>query len=452
MDESKNIIDASPTKELFISMLVKDLELKDAIGDLVDNSVDGARRMIGTGETPLAYGGNEKYDDLFIKIEATTDCFKITDNCGGIPADLARDYAFRFGRPPNMPTITHSLGQFGIGMKRALFKLGKKFKIESTSINSHFVVEVDVDEWKEKPEWNFTFDDIKEDLPEEDTKDNRGTIITVTDLHEDVAEQFNLENFINELIKELRYEQLYNISKGLKITVNGNPLDAPQFKLLQSDCFKTLYQKETLGKIHVKIYAGASERDLDAGGWYIFCNDRLILGPEQSEITGWGDKRPTRIPKYHSQFDRFRGYVFFDADDASLLPLNTTKTNMDTDSRIFQRIRQQMISLMRPIINFLNRLHDEGVQYQRQEIDDNPLEKATDSADLVELSNIETTENKGIYGPKCSITTSRLKVGTIQYTKPLSEIEEAKQVLEVSTNKEVGEKTFEYFMDREVNE
>ncbi|MBC8234778.1 ATP-binding protein [bacterium] len=441
---NENIINASPTKELFISMLVKDLELKDAIGDLVDNSVDGARRM----------RGNEKYNDLFIEIEAKKDYFKITDNCGGIPADLARDYAFRFGRPPNMPTITHSLGQFGIGMKRALFKLGKKFKIESTSINSRFTVEVDVDEWKKLTDWNFTFDDIEEDLLEKETKGKQGIIITVPDLHEDVAEQFKLENFINELIKELRYEQLYNISKGLKITVNGNPLDAPQFKLLQSDCFKTLYHEETLdkGKIHVKIYAGASERDLDAGGWYIFCNDRLILGPEQSEITGWGVKKPTRIPKYHSQFDRSRGYVFFDADDASLLPLNTTKTNMDTDSRIFKRIRQQMISLMRPIINFLNRLHDEGGQYQRQEIDDNPLERATDSADLVELSNIETTKNKGIYGPKRSITTSRLKVGTIQYTKPLSEIEEAKQVLEVSTNKEVGKKTFEYFMEMEVNE
>jgi DNA topoisomerase VI subunit B len=195
MDESKNIIDASPTKELFISMLVKDLELKDAIGDLVDNSVDGSRRM----------RGNEKYDDLFIKIEATTDCFKITDNCGGIPADLARDYAFRFGRPPNMPTITHSLGQFGIGMKRALFKLGKKFKIESTSSTSRFVVEVNVDEWKKLTKWNFTFDDIKEDLPEEDTKGKRGTIITVTDLHEDVAEQFNLGNFISELISTMSH-------------------------------------------------------------------------------------------------------------------------------------------------------------------------------------------------------------------------------------------------------
>jgi len=34
-----------PTKDLFISMLVKDLSLEDAIHDLIDNSVDGAKRL-----------------------------------------------------------------------------------------------------------------------------------------------------------------------------------------------------------------------------------------------------------------------------------------------------------------------------------------------------------------------------------------------------------------------
>ena len=44
-----NTIDASPTKELFILMLTRDISLIPSIIDLVDNSVDGARRIKGDG-------------------------------------------------------------------------------------------------------------------------------------------------------------------------------------------------------------------------------------------------------------------------------------------------------------------------------------------------------------------------------------------------------------------
>jgi len=36
-----------PTKELFITMLVKDITIRDAIGDLVDNSVDAIKKNSG---------------------------------------------------------------------------------------------------------------------------------------------------------------------------------------------------------------------------------------------------------------------------------------------------------------------------------------------------------------------------------------------------------------------
>lgn len=38
-------INASPTKELFIFMLTRDVQLSRAIIDLVDNCVDGANRL-----------------------------------------------------------------------------------------------------------------------------------------------------------------------------------------------------------------------------------------------------------------------------------------------------------------------------------------------------------------------------------------------------------------------
>src|SRR5262245_41894378 len=113
MAADPNLIEAEPTKDLFIYILTKDIPLTRAILDLVDNCVDGARRLRNGGD----------YTRLQIRIEAKPDVFKIVDNCGGIPVDIARRYAFRFGRPAEMPATPRSVGQFGVGMKRALFKL-----------------------------------------------------------------------------------------------------------------------------------------------------------------------------------------------------------------------------------------------------------------------------------------------------------------------------------------
>ena len=62
------------------------------------------------------------------------------------------------------PSTPHSVGQFGVGMKRALFKLGSKFRIESTTETSRFVVEEDVNEWKARGEWQFHFKELEENL------------------------------------------------------------------------------------------------------------------------------------------------------------------------------------------------------------------------------------------------------------------------------------------------
>ena len=131
-------VHAEPTKEFFIEMLVRDIALTRAIIDLVDNSVDGARRKRPKGQ----YGG------LWIEITANEREFEAKDNCGGIPLETARRYAFRFGRPDGMKATPHSVGQFGVGMKRALFKLGARFRVVSSTANEQFEIDQDVEEWR----------------------------------------------------------------------------------------------------------------------------------------------------------------------------------------------------------------------------------------------------------------------------------------------------------------
>ncbi len=150
----QTLINASPTKEFFIHMLTRDIPLTRAILDLVDNSVDGARRFRPAGD----------YDRLWVRMELDAQHFRIADNCGGIPVDVARDYAFRFGRPKEAEGTPGSMGQFGVGMKRTFFRLGRHFVVRSITTESRFTVDVDVDKWMadgESPEkWHFKFSEL----------------------------------------------------------------------------------------------------------------------------------------------------------------------------------------------------------------------------------------------------------------------------------------------------
>ena len=436
MVSDKRIIDARPTKDFFIHMLVKDIELTRAIIDLVDNCVDGALRT----------RPSRNYEGLEVRIEATPLVFRIVDNCGGIPIDLAQKYAFRFGRPEDMPQIPHSVGQFGVGMKRALFKLGSKFRIESKTENSQFVVEEDVDEWKAREEWEFHFKELKvglRDVPPEEC----GTIITVAPLQESVAQDFRLENFINRLRLEIREAHQERMEYGLSISLNGIPLKAHPMELLSSDVLRPAFLGEKFTQngrsVDVKVYAGISKSSPAEAGWYIYCNGRMVMGADQTLTTGWGEGGEHTIPRIHNQYARFRGFAFFDSDDAGLLPWNTTKTGVDADSPIFRAVRLRMITLMRPVIDFLNALDAE----KQVESDHKPLENAVDRA--VPASVTEVRTYRTFLSPKATPRPPPPKVGCIQYNKPVDKIARVKKALRVSSLKKVGEKTFDYFYQRE---
>lgn len=438
-------IDGRPTKELFISMLVKDITLNDAIGDLIDNSVDGA----------LSIRTEKNFSNLTINITLNDDFFIIEDNCGGIKYETAKNYAFRFGRTVNTPSQKGSVGRFGIGMKRALFKMGKEFHITSKSARSSFSVDVDVDKWEiDTDSWNFQFtqleilDEKEEDFPEA----VRGTKIIVSKLNEDVKERFKLDAFVSDLIEEIRLEHLANINNQLKIVINDVELESHDLIINFSDELKPSYWEKIFPNgLKTKILVGIGESDLQYGGWYLFCNDRLIKGPEQTIDSGWGARKPIRMPKYHNQYDRFRGFVYFESDDTSLLPWNTSKNNMDVDSPLYRSIRQEMITSMRPVIDFLNKIHDERKV-------DNPLNRPLNS--LLEkiqnnsvnvaalLNNTEKLPSSFSYPTQIQekIVSSEI---FISFSRPKDKVDHAMKILNVKSPTEVGELAFDYFYENE---
>ncbi len=173
---------ANPSKRFFIEMITRDLSLEDAVLDLIDNSMDALIRKEKIDISSEIWNSEYQAQKLHkVKVTFTNTSFCISDNCGGIEFEKAKNDVFRFGRDEH---ITDSrLSVYGIGLKRAIFKLGKQIKIESKTLDKGFCVNIDVEKWQHEhidnvAEWQFP---MKEINPAQ-SEIHAGTTITVTDL------------------------------------------------------------------------------------------------------------------------------------------------------------------------------------------------------------------------------------------------------------------------------
>jgi hypothetical protein len=224
MPDPENIedqINAEPTKEFFVDMITRDIQLEQAVLDLVDNSVDGAKRFRSDQANPL--------EGFEVKIEVSATSFTITDNCGGFDKASARNYAFRFGRPSGRAASPNSIGQFGVGMKRALFKFGRHFTVESAGETEKWAVDVDVTAWESIKEWTFPWAEFSENSPVAQTS---GTRIVVDRLRPEVSARFGTEHFVNGIIGLIKSKHRQFIAEGLAISVNGRHITATSLNLL----------------------------------------------------------------------------------------------------------------------------------------------------------------------------------------------------------------------------
>ncbi|RWE07703.1 MAG: hypothetical protein EOS23_26685 [Mesorhizobium sp.] len=438
-DESDNLsdeeIDVTPTRALFVEMLTRDIRLDRAVLDLVDNSIDGAKRLRPGAKTDLS--------GLEVRIDLDGNRFKIGDNCGGIGIYIARHYAFRFGRAKGMTPTPGSVGQFGVGMKRALFKFGHSFEVKSTTSHDRFHLKVDVDAWEHEPgPWRFVFNSSETDLtvPVEET----GTTIEVAHLRDDVKAQFGSVNFRNGLGRQIEAVQQQYIDRGLRIVFDGKTLLASPWQLLRGQGIEPMFAEADIdigsGKIKRRIFAGVGRSSPQEAGWYVFCNGRMILAADQSRTTGWergDDDQGVTVPKFHGQFARFRGYVFLDAEDASLLPWNTTKTGVDEDTDIWRNTYAEMRRAMRPIIDFLNKLAAES----ENPVTQRPL---TEAMNRTSLQAVKSVTRVGPFlvpqppsGPKPPPWTS------IQFSRLKSQVDELKTTYEATSNSELGGMLFD---------
>lgn len=440
---------ATPAKEFFIRMITKDIALDDCVLDLLDNSIDGAKREMerrdGSLHAPSAYAGFEA------AMTFSEQGFRIQDDCGGISIDEAKDYAFHFGRRKGLDRQPQdSIGIYGIGMKRAIFKIGRQIKVRSSTSEESFEVSIDVDEWETKLEWEF-------ELEPGEPWTKPGTTIEVTELNSGAKLDFADPAFANQLRSTVARDYSLFIQKGFRIAINSAEVPPLGFSLRYGADFepaKVAYvdRREKDGaEISVEIAAGMAAlppdpdedlaqinlKDVDRYGWFVLCNDRVVLAGDKTDKTVWGDNGYRR---WHPQYNGFLGIAQFHSRDPGALPWTTTKRDVDETDPVYRRAVARMKELTTPYIEYTNARKADPDSAKR-------LEQETQARPIAEVQERREMRLPVIARP-------RIKMRNVLYRKPEDELLRAAEALgdaEMSF-KEIGLRTFDYYYDREVGE
>lgn len=451
-------VSSVPAKSFFVSMLTRDIDLQDAVLDLLDNCVDGAIRTRSKEKAD-----EDSLKDFWAHIKFNKQKFVIEDNCGGIPWKLADNYAFRMGRPEEVEPEPGTIGVVGIGMKRAIFKLGRECYVHSNHKDDAFLVTI-------PPEW-FQRDDLWQfDAKREEPATHRfGTIIEVTELTDSAALAFGAGSEFRATFPATVAEA-YSllIQKGFRVTINEDEVRPRPVRL----CFEEHDNPKKDGElIRPYIYNGrmdgvdvflavgyrsrlptATEQDDEAkasfaareAGWTIACNDRVVLSNDRSIKTGWGF---AGVPNFHNQFSCIAGIVEFRSQDMAKLPITTTKRGVDTGKDIYTLVRQRMQEGLKQFTRNTNRW--KGFEAE--------LKHRFDGASVLDLKQLKRLSKKlpltsligdGVQKQYKPQLPERKRVQTtrrIAFVKKITDIQQVSEYLfsEIREPNEVGERCFD---------
>ena len=208
-------VSTKPVKRFFVDMLVRDIALEDAILDLLDNCIDGFQRSIDkkTRASATPYSGFHAH----IKLDGAK--FSISDNCGGIPWS-EHDRAFRMGQPAALPEKAETppallVGVYGIGMKRAIFKMGAEATILTRAGSDEYEVSIPPGWTDDQDDWDLTVKEKKGGL------NTSGTQIAICRLNAATSGRFSSEEFVDILTEKIATHYSIILSKGFVVTLNG---------------------------------------------------------------------------------------------------------------------------------------------------------------------------------------------------------------------------------------
>jgi hypothetical protein len=233
--------------------------------------------------------------------------------------------------------------------------------------------------------------------------------------------------------------------RGLQIFVNGTQVVGWKLELYENEHFSPMREKYEDGLVTVEIVAGMAfpppddrepdERkgQPDVSGWYVMCNGRVVLAADTSALTGFGRS----LPKWHKQYTGFAGVVMFSAENPILLPMTTTKRNVDVSNAVYQRALTRMHGPARAWIDYTN--------VRKQDLDAaKPLEGGASGKDLFEV-----VPSAALKVPALARPPSRERPANVNYSVPLAKLRKLAGAFGTTTMsyRDVGLTSFSYAYD-----
>lgn len=437
--------EASAEKRLFISLLTRDIPLVAAFLDLIDNSINAAIQpysdRLRTAEDYRTILDDEAVQpSTQIALTIALDRIEISDTAAGISAKTAAEHVFRFGRADNERHEDDRLSVYGIGLKRAMFKMGNRIRMRSDHTDGGFDLDLDVSAWSSDKSEPWTFDISPRDPV---SADKTGTSITITELYSEVTRRIDDGLFVSQLQGAIARTYAYYLAKFVSVSVNGQEAAGINIEVggnHTSDSFQ-------IGDVTCAVTAGIGIPEggkfrEQSSGWFILCNGRAVISADKTTLTGWG---AGTLPLFQPKHRPFLGTVFFVSENAEQLPWTTTKSAINEDSEVWQAAKRKMAAVGRSVVTFLDsRYTDEGTEIASKDI-----QRAMERP--VSVLNAATSQPKSFQAPKASTeqTTTR-----IQFDAKIRDVKRIASYLKrpSMSGSDVGRHTFSYFLRNEVGE
>lgn len=435
--------DANPEKRLFISLLTRDIPMIAAFLDLIDNSVNAALVPLADRlRSADGYVGVLEDDNVQpstnIKITVSDQSVQIVDDAPGISLERAKNHVFKFGRSLDDENESDRLSVYGLGLKRAFFKLGRRVKIISDHVNGGFELDLDVVQWAKDTELPWRFELMPRD-PEEPRR--CGTIIKVWNLHDETKRRIKDGVFVGQLKESIGKTYAYFLSKFVRIIVNEESVAATNLLVGSNNETSRFESNSVTCTIIAGLGTPVAEKYRESGsGWFVFCNGRTVISADKSSLTGWNNNG---LPIFQPKHRPFLGTVYFVSKFSERLPWDTTKSRINEDSKIWQEAKRLMVSTGRPVTSFLDkRYSDEGTDVAQKDL----TEVAKERVHAMKASTSETSHFRLPSRPPK--TTMR-----IQYSAKIKEVESISEYLgrPGMSGSDVGRHTFNFFLRNEVD-
>ena len=444
------VANALPTKRFFIDNIVRDITLEDAILDLVDNCIDAYVRTNSVDvsaemlmSTTIKRGRTQSPASL-VAIRLTEDEFQISDKCGGIELRHAEEVVFRFGRPAS--ELASSLGVYGIGLKRALFKLGKRITIESHTASSGFKLDLSVDKWAED---DRTWEIPLQELPPARPPKQAGTTIIVKELNEEVRLRLKGSGFLRRLGEGIAQTYPLFLQQFLTVTLNGHAVEPALLPIARSEQLPPGHNTFQWNGVTLDLYAGLAPREgdtwnADRAGWYVLCNGRVVVTADKTSLTGWGLYGPTFQPKHRG----FVGIAFFFSSDPTSLPWTTTKRGLNVDSRVYQLAQKEMSLISKPVLSFLNSM------YRSEGADEIPQRELPGDLKAIPIAQLAGTPRSPFRAPDTPRMKEKTRTVQVQFPAQRADVERIKKHLNRPKwgAARVGKHTFDHYLKMELPE